>query len=174
MVDVSPQSQLIPNLPDVIALQCLARIPHSHHPKLFLISKSWRSTLNSSALYNTQSLLRTTETFLYLNLCINFTFHWYTLISHKLFPVCSMPVKSIRSDFAVLGSKIYVIGRSISEIPSNNMWVFLLVYAIEDRGGVVYDVKECQWESVLKRLDLSWRGRASVVGRVLYCYDYLG
>ncbi|PHT65871.1 hypothetical protein T459_30296 [Capsicum annuum] len=127
MVDVSPQSQLIPNLPDVIALQCLARIPHSHHPKLFLISKSWRSTLNSSALYNTQSLLRTTETFLYLNLCINFTFHWYTLISHKLFPVCSMPVKSIRSDFAVLGSKIYVIGRSISEIPSNNMWVFLLM-----------------------------------------------
>ncbi|KAM3337515.1 F-box/kelch-repeat protein SKIP6 isoform X1 [Capsicum galapagoense] len=254
MADVGPQSQLIPNLPDDIALQCLARIPRSHHPTLSLVSKSWRSTLTSSpTLYNTRSLIRTTETFLYLSLRINSTFHWYTLVSHKLlFPVCSMPVKPIGPAFAVLGSKIYVIGGSIGEIPSNNVWVFdcrfncwemgprmrigrefaaagvangkiyvmggcvvdnwaksmnwaevfdpatglwtalpspievrdkwmhatavvgARVYAMTDRGVVVYDVEGCQWGTVSKRLDLGWRGRAMVVGGVLYCYDYLG
>ncbi|PHT97985.1 F-box/kelch-repeat protein SKIP6 [Capsicum chinense] len=130
-----------------------------------------------------------------------------------------MPVKPIGPAFAVLGSKIYVIGGSIAEIPSNNVWVFDCrfncwemgprmrigrefaaagvangkiyvmggdkwmhasavvggrVYAMADRGGVVYDVEGCQWRSVSKRLDLGWRGRAAVVGGVLYCYDYLG
>lgn len=48
------------------------------------------------------------------------------------------------------------------------------VYAMADRGGVVYDVGAGKWGTVSKRLDLGWRGRAAVVGGVLYCYDYLG
>lgn len=47
-------------------------------------------------------------------------------------------------------------------------------YAMADRGGVVYDVGCGEWGSVPKRLDLGWRGRAAVVDKVLYCYDYLG
>lgn len=254
-----PQSQLIPNLPDDVALQCLARVPRSHHRILSLVSKSWRYTLSSTALYATRSILRTTETFLYLNLRINSTFHWYTLFQHphpqkyrKLFPLPSIPCKPIGSAYAVLGPKIYVIGGSIGEIPSNNVWVFDCrfncwemgprmrigrefaaagvvngkiyvmggcvvdnwarsmnwaevfdpltglwaalpspievrdkwmhasavvgdrVYAMADRGGVVYNAGGGEWGSVTKRLDLGWRGRAAVVGGVLYCYDYLG
>lgn len=48
------------------------------------------------------------------------------------------------------------------------------VYAVADRGGVVYDVGMDKWGNVSKRLDLGWRSRAAVVGGVLYCYDYLG
>lgn len=49
------------------------------------------------------------------------------------------------------------------------------IYAMADRGGVVYDVAAGEWSNVVpKRLDLGWRGRAAVVGGVLYCYDYLG
>ncbi|CAN4106479.1 unnamed protein product [Withania somnifera] len=118
------QSQLIPNLPDDIALQCLARVPRSLHPILSLVSKSWRSTITSPALYITRSLLHTTETSLYLNLRIKSTFHLYTLFHHKLFPLSEIPTKPIGPAFAVLGSKVYVIGGSIGEIPSKNVWVF--------------------------------------------------
>lgn len=158
----------------------------------------------------------------------------------------------IGSTFAVLGPKIYVIGGSVNDISSPNVWVFDCrfnvweagprmrvarefaaagvvdgriyvmggclvdtwaksanwaevfdpaigrwatvaspieirdkwmhanavirgkVYAMADRGGVVFDPKEAAWGSVPSVLDLGWRGRAAVVGEVLYCYDYLG
>lgn len=48
------------------------------------------------------------------------------------------------------------------------------IYAMADRGGVKYDTKSNDWESVESELDLGWRGRACVIGGVLYCYDYLG
>ncbi|KAI4304588.1 hypothetical protein MLD38_040075 [Melastoma candidum] len=48
------------------------------------------------------------------------------------------------------------------------------VYAMGDRGGVMYDARKRTWENVCGELDNGWRGRACVVGGVLYCYDYLG
>ncbi|GAB2231981.1 hypothetical protein Droror1_Dr00011000 [Drosera rotundifolia] len=48
------------------------------------------------------------------------------------------------------------------------------VYGMADRGGVVYDPRGGEWGIVSKRLDNGWRGRATVVDGVLYCYDYLG
>ena len=48
------------------------------------------------------------------------------------------------------------------------------VYAMADRGGVVFDPKEKVWGSVETELDMGWRGRAATVNDVLYCYDYLG
>lgn len=48
------------------------------------------------------------------------------------------------------------------------------IYAMADRGGVVFDPVECTWDGVITELDLGWRGRAVVVDGVLYCYDYLG
>ncbi|KAM3708768.1 hypothetical protein ACB094_02G121900 [Castanea mollissima] len=48
------------------------------------------------------------------------------------------------------------------------------VYAMADRGGIVYDARESAWGRVEGELDFGWRGRACVVGGVLYCYDYLG
>ncbi|KAF6149328.1 hypothetical protein GIB67_026184 [Kingdonia uniflora] len=47
-------------------------------------------------------------------------------------------------------------------------------YAMEDRGGVVFDPVEESWGYVSTELDMGWRGRAAVVDEVLYCYDYLG
>lgn len=47
--------------------------------------------------------------------------------------------------------------------------------AVADRGGVVYDpAAEAPWGPVPAALDLGWRGRAAVVGGILYSYDYLG
>ncbi|KAG9451198.1 hypothetical protein H6P81_011163 [Aristolochia fimbriata] len=47
------------------------------------------------------------------------------------------------------------------------------IFAMADRGGVVYDPKMSIWDVVPKRLDLGWRGRAAVVDGILFCYDYL-
>ncbi|XP_062098022.1 F-box/kelch-repeat protein SKIP6-like [Humulus lupulus] len=48
------------------------------------------------------------------------------------------------------------------------------IYAMADRGGVVYNPMRKEWERVSGDLDMGWRGRACVVDRVLYSYDYLG
>ncbi|KAI8536051.1 hypothetical protein RHMOL_Rhmol10G0225900 [Rhododendron molle] len=256
----SPPPQLLPNLPDDVALQCIARVPISHHPSLSLVSRSWRSTVNSPLLHATRSLLRCTQHFLYLNIRINSSFNWYVLDQsptnprkpRTLLPLPTLPSQPIGSSFAVLGSKIYVIGGAISENPSNSIWVFdcrynrwemgpkmrvcrefaasgaingkiyvmggCLVdnwarsmnwaevfdpvagsweavpspievrdkwmhasaviddkmYAMADRGGVVYDAVVGEWGDVSTGMDMGWRGRATVVDGVLYCYDYLG
>ncbi|XP_027077473.1 F-box/kelch-repeat protein SKIP6-like isoform X1 [Coffea arabica] len=257
----SAEPQLIPDLPDDVSINCLSRIPRYYYPKLSLVSRSWRSAITSSALFTTRSLLHTTQTSLYLNLRINYSFHWYTLLSNchsrkipqkPIFPLPRIPFQPVGPAFAVLGPKIYVIGGSINEIPLNLMWVYDCrfnrweegprmkvgrefaaagvvdgkiyvlggcvvdswarsvnwaevfdpdtglwapvpspievrekwmhasavvegrVYAMADRGGVVYDVGLGKWGNVSKRLDLGWRGRAAVVRGVLYCYDYLG
>nr|XP_017235850.1 PREDICTED: F-box/kelch-repeat protein SKIP6-like [Daucus carota subsp. sativus] len=49
------------------------------------------------------------------------------------------------------------------------------IYSIADWGGVVFNAGTREWgRNVPKRLDLGWRGRAAVVGGVVYCYDFLG
>ncbi|XP_057490993.1 F-box/kelch-repeat protein SKIP6-like isoform X2 [Actinidia eriantha] len=48
------------------------------------------------------------------------------------------------------------------------------MYALADRGGVVYDAVAGEWGEVSTGMDMGWRGRAAVVDGVLYCYDYLG
>ena len=48
------------------------------------------------------------------------------------------------------------------------------IYAMADRGGVVFDPRLGEWGPVSTVLDMGWRGRAAVVDGVLYCYDYLG
>ncbi|RAL44010.1 hypothetical protein DM860_014147 [Cuscuta australis] len=250
-----PTSQLIPGLPDGVALQCLARLHPIYHPTLSQVCKQWRSTVLSPALLTTRSLLlRATQTFLYLILRIDSSFHWFALLDSRYppSPLPPIPSRPIGAAFAVLGHKIYVIGGSIKDVPSNSVWVFdcwfnrwemgprmkvarefaasgvvggriyvmggcvvdnwvrctnwaevfdpvsgswsalpspieirdkwmhastvmgSKVYAMADRGGVVYDVRVGEWGTVPKGLDLGWRGRAAVVGGVLYCYDSRG
>ncbi|KAJ7956910.1 F-box/kelch-repeat protein [Quillaja saponaria] len=259
----SPATNLIPSLPDDVALNCLARLPRSHHPVLSVVSKSIRSILSSPIFYNTRSLIQCTQQFLYLTIRSNSSsFLWFTLYQNPLnsdnpnllVPVPAIPshFPSVGSAYAVLGSMIYVIGGCINDVPSSHVWVldcrfntwkrgptmrvgrefaaagvvdekiyvmggciadnwsrstnwaeFLdpaigrwdrvpspvevrekwmhasavvedKVYAMADRGGVVYDPRNMVWESVGSELDLGWRGRASVVDGILYCYDYLG
>nr|GEV44904.1 hypothetical protein [Tanacetum cinerariifolium] len=250
---------LIPNLPDDISIQCIARIPRDHHLTLTLVSKHWKSTIRSQHLFHTRSLLNITQHSLYLNIRHNTSFKWYHLHLpnpfHKTLiqTLPSIPFHPVGPAYAVLGPNIYVLGGSLNDIPSNNVWVldcrvnewvsgpkmrvgrefaasgvvggkvYVMggclvdnrikavnwaekldpnvgvwsgvgsegvecrdkwmhasavidgrVYAMADRGGVVYDVGEGEWGKVPKRLDLGWRGRAAVVKGVMYCYDYLG
>ncbi|CAA0806418.1 F-box/kelch-repeat protein SKIP6 [Striga hermonthica] len=257
----SPPStpQLIPNLPQDISLQILARVPRFHYPLLSLVSKSWLSAVRSAELFLNRSILRTTQFSLYLTLRVDSSYRWYAEQRNpqnsrrsSLIPIPSIPQHLVGSSILALGPKIYVIGGSVNDVPSNSIWIFdcslskwapgpkmraarefsaagswggrILVvggcnvdswtrsanwaesydpstrlwspvpsavevrdrwmhasaviggkfYAMADRGGVAYDLGSGEWGAVPKRLDLGWRGRAAVVGGVLYCYDYLG
>ncbi|TVU37276.1 hypothetical protein EJB05_10582, partial [Eragrostis curvula] len=51
------------------------------------------------------------------------------------------------------------------------------VLGVADRGGLAYDPAapaERAWTPVSLVLDMGWKGRAAVIGGILYSYDYLG
>nr|DAD40187.1 TPA_asm: hypothetical protein HUJ06_014510 [Nelumbo nucifera] len=262
--DSPPPSLLVPDLPDDVALQCIARVPSFYHCDLSLVCKSWRSILRSPIFFSTRSLLNCTQHFLFINVRIHgSSFKWFVLDHNprnpqnprnprNLSPVPPIPSQAIGSAFAVIGPKIFVIGGSINEIPSSNVWIFdsrfnkwelgpkmrvgrefaaagvangkiyvmggclvdswarstnwaevfdpvtwswapvpspmevrekwmhgsavidEKIYAVADRGGIVYDPGEATWGYVPTELEAGWRGRAAVVDGILYCYDYLG
>ncbi|KAL3651051.1 hypothetical protein CASFOL_007454 [Castilleja foliolosa] len=122
--------QLIPNLPDDISIQILARVPRFHHPFLSLVAKSWRSAISSSELFRTRSLLRTSQSSLYLSLRIDSSLLWYSgqrnpqFLKITLIPVPSIQHRLVGSSIIAVGPKIYVIGGSINDIPSNKIWIF--------------------------------------------------
>ncbi|KAJ4966959.1 hypothetical protein NE237_018808 [Protea cynaroides] len=130
-------SLLLPNLPDDIALQCIARVPPLYHRDLSLVSKSWRSILQSPVFFSTRVRLNCTHHFLYLNLWINgSSFKWFAFDqtpsnpkNHRdLSPIPPVPSQLIGSGsaFASLGPKIYVIGGSengLGSAPSSSVWI---------------------------------------------------
>ncbi|KAL6339012.1 hypothetical protein AAG906_024163 [Vitis piasezkii] len=240
----SSSSDLIPNLPDDVALQCIARVPRSRHPHLLLVCKSWRSILSSSDFFSTRSLLNCMQHSLYLIVRVNCTLKWFVLNQNPriLAPLPPNPSPAIGSAFAAIGSKIFVLGGSVNDVasptvqlgprmrvgrefaaagvvgrkiyvmggclvdtwaksanwaevfdPAAGRWAGVespvevrekwmhasavveeKIYAMADRGGVVFEPGTAEWGGVSTELDLGWRGRACVVDGVLYCYDYLG
>lgn len=57
-------SGLIDGLPDAVALSCLARIPYYLHPKLELVSLSWKAAIRSAELFRVRQEVGSSEDFL--------------------------------------------------------------------------------------------------------------
>ncbi|XP_075520526.1 F-box/kelch-repeat protein SKIP30-like [Primulina tabacum] len=57
-------SGLIEGLPDAVAIRCLARVPFYLHPKLELVSHSWRSAIHSNELFKAREEVNATEDFI--------------------------------------------------------------------------------------------------------------
>ncbi|EPS58480.1 hypothetical protein M569_16332, partial [Genlisea aurea] len=252
------EPSIFPKIPDDVSIQILARCSRFHHPLLSLVSKSWRSAINSPEIFRARSLLGTAESSLYLCLHSKSSFNWFcvhkpTATSNRvLIPLPRPPETLVGSSVVSIGPKIFLIGGSILDYPKNDVYVFDCrfrtwhpglkmrlnrefsaageshgnifiiggcnvntasrstnwaeefnpetgnstpipcpidlkhkwmhgsavignkLYAMADRGGVVYDMNTGEWSNVPKRLDLGWRGRATVVNNVLYSYDYIG
>ncbi|CAJ1971804.1 unnamed protein product [Sphenostylis stenocarpa] len=58
--------RLIPNLPDELSLQIIARLPRICYYRIRLVSRRWKATIMSSELYKVRKELGTTEEWLYL------------------------------------------------------------------------------------------------------------
>lgn len=54
-------SELIEGLPDAVALRCLARVPFYLHPKLELVSRSWRAAIRSPELFTARQEVGSSE-----------------------------------------------------------------------------------------------------------------
>ncbi|CAA7055262.1 unnamed protein product [Microthlaspi erraticum] len=142
----TPESTLVPSLPDDLLISSFARISRLHYPSLSLVSKSFRSLLTSPVLYETRSLLGRTESCLYV--CLKFypdpNPRWFTLCrrpnraltnstrkkkkekpsGHLLLPI-RIP-NSPRAHWqgvVTIGSSIYSIGGTSEDLPSSSVWV---------------------------------------------------
>lgn len=54
-------SELIEGLPDAVAIRCLARVPFYLHPKLELVSRSWREAIHSPELFKARQEVGASE-----------------------------------------------------------------------------------------------------------------
>ncbi|EFJ32389.1 hypothetical protein SELMODRAFT_85806 [Selaginella moellendorffii] len=60
------QWQLIPGLPDEVAMHALARVPRSWHPAMKLVCSSWRQVMSSSEIFRLRRELGVVEEWLYV------------------------------------------------------------------------------------------------------------
>ncbi|KAF2551608.1 hypothetical protein F2Q68_00037797, partial [Brassica cretica] len=130
-VEVPPVLTLL-MLPNELILSCLARAPRLYYPTLTLVSKSFRSLINSPELCKTRSLLARTESCLYV--CFQFqnegNAHWFTLYRNPYQTVddnsqtnkLDSPPSAMLG-VAAVGSDIYAIGGSIDGVSSSSVFV---------------------------------------------------
>ncbi|KAL5555868.1 hypothetical protein UlMin_038104 [Ulmus minor] len=143
---------LIPGLPNDVALNCLVRVPRWHHPVLAAVSKPMRSLLSSPHFFSLRSHLNSTQNILYVSITPEdykqphnfFAIHpkpvsnstinddWKSFL--LLAPTPLFPRNLRNSSYAVLGSKIYLIGGSIDGVRSSDVWVLDCRFHTWDRS----------------------------------------
>ncbi|MED6133603.1 hypothetical protein PIB30_029656 [Stylosanthes scabra] len=128
------EEELIPSLPWDVALNCLARVPRSHHGALSLVSKPIRSLLLSPIFYATRSALNCTQPVIYITLRNSQSELWFSLPLNSSAPLSPSPIPPPPVPFpgfhrghtyALLGHDIYVMGgfsRS-GDPPSKEVWI---------------------------------------------------
>ena len=126
-------------LPDVIALQCLARLPLSQHQSLQLVCKAWHGAFRSPEIFRFRRELRTQEEWLYV--CGHTpekVWQAYDPLANKwsLLPVLPSPIQNLAGYGAAgCNGKLYVIGGTSDFVdpatgereplrPSLDGWVF--------------------------------------------------
>ncbi|KAK6804532.1 hypothetical protein RDI58_002316 [Solanum bulbocastanum] len=111
-------SQIIPGLPDDIALFCLARVPRRHHVLLKCVSRKWRDLVSGEEWYSYRKKHDLQESWIYAlgrdkseQLC------YYVLDPTQLKrgwkPILGLPHRCIRRKgvgFEVLGKKLFLFG----------------------------------------------------------------
>jgi hypothetical protein len=130
---------LIEGLPDVLSLQCLARLPLSQHHSLQLVCKAWHAVVRSPELFRFRKELRTQEEWL----CVcghtpEKVWQAYDPLANRwsLLPVLPTPIANLAGYGAVgCNGKLYVIGGTSDFVdpatgereplrPSLDSWVF--------------------------------------------------
>lgn len=132
MTSINPLPAIIPNLPDDIAVRCIALLPLSSHPLLSLVSRSWRALFHFPLLFSLRSKLHCSEPILFISIrstssLLCFLFHpfspRYTIhpIPFPPFPTngstaCLLPISGTTS--------ICLLGGSLNGIPTRTLQIY--------------------------------------------------
>ncbi|KAL6203415.1 hypothetical protein ACLB2K_027115 [Fragaria x ananassa] len=108
-------------------------IPRHYHPTLSVLSKPIRSLLSSPFFFTTRSLLNSAQHLLYLSLrSPDHRSTWFALYqnanplnaaAHLLVLIPPISIPSVDTAYAVVDSSIYILGGSVNDAPSNNVWI---------------------------------------------------
>ncbi|KAJ4796502.1 kelch repeat F-box protein [Rhynchospora pubera] len=118
----APSTRLIPDLPDEISVQIIARIPRSYHLSLCHVSRSWRSLILTRFLVTVRSSLRCMEPMLCLNIRTQTNQSmWLVLNQGRCYTdsLPSSPLPTVGSACVTAGPYIFVLGGSLSGVPSD-------------------------------------------------------
>ncbi|PIA48012.1 hypothetical protein AQUCO_01400538v1 [Aquilegia coerulea] len=86
--------RLIPNLPDEISIQILARLPRIHYLNAKLVSRSWKNAVTSTEIFDWRKDLKKTEEWLYILTKVEedkLVWHAFDPLSKKWQRLPSMP-----------------------------------------------------------------------------------
>ncbi|XP_078433555.1 F-box/kelch-repeat protein SKIP6-like [Wolffia australiana] len=177
----------IPGLPADLAMECIARIPFFFHPELALVSRSWRSALQSPDLFAIRVLAGATKPFLCVDVRTRSNpTNWFLLdpSSSSVVPLPPPPIRAAGSACASIGHLLFVLGGATGGIATPavqiydaraNRWrrgpkmraarEFAAAGAV---GGRVYVAGGClpstePWAEVLDMEEGRWRPLASPI-----------
>ncbi|XP_024004093.1 F-box/kelch-repeat protein At4g38940 [Eutrema salsugineum] len=121
----TPSSSLITLLPEDVIIDILARVQRCDYPTLSLVSKHFRSIVESSEIYARRSLLGCTENCLYVVLYDTETRHERLYIlrqignrnrNRQLLLLSSLPAMHYCRSFFAVGPRIYMFGGNPKDI----------------------------------------------------------
>lgn len=157
----SPPPTSFSSLPYDVTLNILARITRLHRRTLSLVSKNFRSLINSRDLHVTRTLIGKTENYMYVCLKTRKKSEprWFMLAStpkqQKLIPILSFPYEYPESPTIVsVDSKIYLIGGFVKN--ERRRKVFLL------------DCKSHQWHTLPDMRIPRGKSAADVINGKIY------
>lgn len=125
----STPCRLIPNLPDEISLQCLARVPRHVHPILSLVCRSWRALCKSPTLFSARVDLNQAKNFVCVGVRTPLSqYLWYLFdrrgLRGPLTRLPSPPYPTVGSACVASGPFLYLLGGSDDDLPTSMVQIF--------------------------------------------------
>ncbi|KAL2645070.1 hypothetical protein R1flu_012657 [Riccia fluitans] len=156
-----PRDELIPFLPDEIALLCLARVPRASHHVLSAVCRSWYDLLHDKVFYDVRQELALVEEWLFLwtqdadkcNVWHGFdpkTTRWF-----ELPPLPNEHRTACSSASAVVDGKLFVIGGQLSSDSACNFVSY-------------FDMRHYCWKMAAPLSIARAKCMAGVIGNQLY------
>ncbi|KAI5075031.1 hypothetical protein GOP47_0010992 [Adiantum capillus-veneris] len=122
-----PCLELIPGLPDDLAVQCLLRVSRLHHGLLRCVCRRWCSLLSMPTFFDLRIQHKLAQEWLYVMLrTSNGEYKWFSFVedTHLWLPLPPLPQNTIGAACTVAGGKLYMIGGSQGERSSRSVWAF--------------------------------------------------
>lgn len=121
---------LLPQLPDDMAIQCIARVPRFFYPRLALVSRAWCAVIRSPDLFASRISAGASRPFLCVDVRTSSEVsRWYLIdlqsgSPRPLVPLPPPPIQAAGSACAALGPLLFVLGGSVEGVATAAVQIF--------------------------------------------------